>query len=1147
MQDLKKSIHNTYWDEDDDDELLDYYVRKSQKESEENLKEIQELIKMQICEIIMANRIHLNFGFIDIVQHCQSISEFAINLLKQKLNNQMDSNEILNSQSKIQTFELCKIIKKINHEQSQVQKKTDVEEIITQEPQQIKVQVKELTEELKEEEDLILQNPQEILQSEQKVPKIKKQKQIFQKKITLDLDSNIAKKLGIEQEIWSLKKQGKNIIKYLKLNYNQLNATLSSEQESNVQKQELKINGLKILSETISIKDAKPNEDLEILRQFFSAHPKMNSNIYLEAQSRKSEGHGFNRKEAIIIYCFEKYQDQLQDISQKLEKFISQEMKQEYQLFNVDNYIDRARRELYYEYLQNYQVIEDILLKHEIITDLSYSQPPNLSITGKFSKNQFEKIVCELIDVQDSLNLFKIQVPCDFCFVSKTQFQKQGIQDQIIEKYQVLIKLFKEINGLNIYENQTFYIDVAYEGNIFNIQEYVIVGDHQMVNDACDHINQIYNGIFQERIRFEQFLTQNVKKEFNQKLLELSQLTKAHIKVINVEPLNVWVISDQQRILEDVSNQVKQLITTLKEKDDGQNVEIKVDQAFGDSNFMKRIFELKQGLNLLHQLQEQYQLEISYSDNKFTLVGGRVEDKKNAEKVLRNELAKLKELIIEEEVRDPDLIWTYEQRNPQYWENLAKVKISLELRQQMDQQPQQEYEIFKQKARKNYIIIEETLYQWSYKVFPTDHNYSLRTDLIGNWFDFDSDQNDQIEAHYQYCVKSNMYGLKYTVVGDSQQKKNGFQYHVYGKNHDSSTWFEENTQTKRVRPLNRRVLQTIFREKYDSESEDEELKEEAKIIKNNNLKKMIQNQEVLVVKGLKEDIQKLLSLLQSYYDDPENHPEILKLKQFSNLNIQNIKQELSEYFNKTFARESYIFEDLGSGTQIKFIGKNASQIKSKAQELLNGLNQIKFPPYWQNVVKTYLKDQGLDTYIVPQLSKEFKDIYATFAQYQMKVLKIKRIQNKGLWYFFQQEALFIRKKNQKEPIIKDLFHGTTSNKPSMIYKSQDSLDVRFSQRGMWGFALYFTESLGYIDKNGYSYKSKSKDNTPKKKVFMAKVLLGESKKMPPYNDLRFPPLMPGETTKRYDSITGNTKQTQVYMIYGNRQVYVEYVIKYVMI
>ena len=82
---------------------------------------------------------------------------------------------------------------------------------------------------------------------------------------------------------------------------------------------------------------------------------------------------------------------------------------------------------------------------------------------------------------------------------------------------------------------------------------------------------------------------------------------------------------------------------------------------------------------------------------------------------------------------------------------------------------------------------------WSYKVKQGDDNYALRTDTINHYMDFDSDQNFQIELHYQECCsRKKQFGDKYVIVGDMNCNKNGFKYHVWGTSPNSATWLEQN-------------------------------------------------------------------------------------------------------------------------------------------------------------------------------------------------------------------------------------------------------------------------------------------------------------------------------------------------------------------
>ena len=58
--------------------------------------------------------------------------------------------------------------------------------------------------------------------------------------------------------------------------------------------------------------------------------------------------------------------------------------------------------------------------------------------------------------------------------------------------------------------------------------------------------------------------------------------------------------------------------------------------------------------------------------------------------------------------------------------------------------------------------------KWSYKVYPNDANYNQRIDTANDWFEYDSDQNFQIEMHYQKCLESGDYGIgnAFIVIGD---------------------------------------------------------------------------------------------------------------------------------------------------------------------------------------------------------------------------------------------------------------------------------------------------------------------------------------------------------------------------------------------
>ena len=91
---------------------------------------------------------------------------------------------------------------------------------------------------------------------------------------------------------------------------------------------------------------------------------------------------------------------------------------------------------------------------------------------------------------------------------------------------------------------------------------------------------------------------------------------------------------------------------------------------------------------------------------------------------------------------------------------------------------------------------------------------------------------------------------------------------------------------------------------------------------------------------------------------------------------------------------------------------------------------------------------------------------------------------------------------------------------------------------MWGKGLYFAENASYSHK--YSFLAANRDRT----FFLAEIILGESITLPPKTTLTYPPVN-DKTGKQYDSVQGNTKGSDVYMVYANQKCYPRYLVTYV--
>ena len=154
-----------------------------------------------------------------------------------------------------------------------------------------------------------------------------------------------------------------------------------------------------------------------------------------------------------------------------------------------------------------------------------------------------------------------------------------------------------------------------------------------------------------------------------------------------------------------------------------------------------------------------------------------------------------------------------------------------------------------------------------------------------------------------------------------------------------------------------------------------------------------------------------------------------------------------------------------------------------------------------------------------------------------------RIQNIWLWERYVQEKNGIEKfkgmANEKE-----LFHGTRSHDPNLIYDSEVGFDMRFSAQGMWGQANYFAVNAKYSHSYAHT------NALGKREIFLAKVITGDSYECPSDRSLRMPPLKQGGSGQlmlsqvRYDTVTGTTGGSQVYMTYDNQKAYPAYLIRY---
>ena len=234
--------------------------------------------------------------------------------------------------------------------------------------------------------------------------------------------------------------------------------------------------------------------------------------------------------------------------------------------------------------------------------------------------------------------------------------------------------------------------------------------------------------------------------------------------------------------------------------------------------------------------------------------------------------------------------------------------------------------------------------------------------------------------------------------------------------------------------------------------------------------------------------------------------------------------------------------DGGLYQTLTLVGFNYAEAKKEVFKILGMRNDgIRMPSYWQKIEQIM---KGPKFFIILQLGKsseEYKKIEEEFLKtmYKSKILKIERVQNRHLWTVFQTEVNRLTEKSGGvKPDVRYLYHGTSSTAPTMIYQSEEGFNMSFSPGGMWGRANYFAVNSAYSNQ----YKSTLTDGSFQ--MFYARVIIGNTIKQQPKDDLVMPPLLPNSQIDRYDSIQGHTGASDVFMVYANKKAYPEYLITY---
>lgn len=195
------------------------------------------------------------------------------------------------------------------------------------------------------------------------------------------------------------------------------------------------------------------------------------------------------------------------------------------------------------------------------------------------------------------------------------------------------------------------------------------------------------------------------------------------------------------------------------------------------------------------------------------------------------------------------------------------------------------------------------------------------------------------------------------------------------------------------------------------------------------------------------------------------------------------------------------------------------------------------PSNWQQQNRTL---QLID---IPRSGQEFRKVSGLFNETMpgTQIDKIERVQNTYLWQVFQSRKSLLALKNNNASQELDLFHGTSSTPPNAIYDNDDGFDMRYSNPGMWGKGIYFAKNASY----SHNYASQTSAH---RQMFLATVLVGDCINRPPDSNIKVPPHKSKgslqTSVEKYDSISGHTNGSDVWILYENGRAYPSYLISY---
>ncbi|XP_030579266.1 protein mono-ADP-ribosyltransferase PARP14-like isoform X2 [Archocentrus centrarchus] len=198
-------------------------------------------------------------------------------------------------------------------------------------------------------------------------------------------------------------------------------------------------------------------------------------------------------------------------------------------------------------------------------------------------------------------------------------------------------------------------------------------------------------------------------------------------------------------------------------------------------------------------------------------------------------------------------------------------------------------------------------------------------------------------------------------------------------------------------------------------------------------------------------------------------------------------------------------------------------------------NALPLPSFWED-----MKGDLVKLFALTPGSKEYNDVKGelTNAGLHVNIISIERVQNPTLWQNYQILKKQMEAKNKHTNNEKLLYHGTKATSIDLINNKGFNRSYAGSNVGAAiGKGSYFAVNPNY-SAQGYA----QPDHNRHKRMYQAKVLVGDYTQG--QGGMITPPAKSGTASDLYDSVTDNTANPSMFVVFNDIQAYPEYLITF---